>query len=65
MKNIFLAIFSGVLLSLSWPTYGFAGLLFVAFIPLLVAVNNIYNAKVKRDGLKVFGLAYISFVIWN
>ena len=65
MKNIFLAIFSGVLLSLSWPTYGFAGLLFIAFIPLLVAINNIYNSKVKRDGLKVFGLAYISFVIWN
>lgn len=65
MKNIYLAISSGILLSLSWPTYGFAGLLFVAFIPLLIAINNIYVSKVKRDGLKVFGLSYLSFVIWN
>jgi apolipoprotein N-acyltransferase len=65
MKNIFLAILSGLLLAFSWPTYGFAGLLFVALIPLLVAVDNIHKAKVKKDGLKVFGLAYTSFVIWN
>ncbi len=65
MKNIFLAIFSGILLALSWPTYGFAGLLFIAFIPLLVSINNIYKSKIKRDGLKVFGLSYLSFVIWN
>jgi|LGOV01.1.fsa_nt_gb apolipoprotein N-acyltransferase len=65
MKNIFLAILSGLLLALSWPTYGFAGLLFIAFIPLLVAINNIYEAKIKKDGIKVFGLSYLSFVIWN
>lgn len=65
MKNIFLAILTGVLLSISWPTYGFAGFLFVALVPLLVAINNIHKAKVKRDGLKVFGLAYLSFVIFN
>ena len=65
MKNIFLAILSGLLLAFSWPTYGFAGFLFFAFIPLLVAINNIYNAKIKKDGIKVFGLAYISFVIWT
>ena len=65
MKNIFLAIFSGILLALSWPTYGFAGFLFIAFVPLLVAINNIYKSDTKRDGLKVFGLSYLSFVIWN
>ena len=68
MKNTLLALLSGVLLSLSWPTYGFAGLLFVAFIPILIVVENIYdnkNNKSKRQGLKVFAYSYVSFVIWN
>ena len=65
MKNILLAILSGLLLAFSWPTYGFAGLLFIAFIPLLVAIENIFEDKKKRDGYKVFGLSYLTFVIWN
>lgn len=65
IKNILLAIASGLLLSFSWPTNGFVGLLFIAFIPLLIAIKNIDEANGKRQGLKVYALSYLSFVIWN
>ncbi|MCH8534537.1 MAG: apolipoprotein N-acyltransferase [Flavobacteriaceae bacterium] len=65
MKKILLALFSGLLLALSWPTYGFAGFIFFAFVPLFLVE---YFSKLeinKRRGIKVFGLAYLSFFLWN
>ena len=65
MKYILLALGSGLLLALGWPTYGFPLLLFVAFVPLLVAEQQLRNGQSKYKGLTVFGLAYLSFFIWN
>lgn len=65
MKNLLLSIASGLLLWLAWPTYGFAGLLFIAFVPLLLAERNIRLGSSKKPGRKVWLLAYLSFVIWN
>ena len=65
MKYILLALASGLLLALGWPTYGFPLLLFVAFVPLLVAEQQLRNRQSKYKGLTVFGLAYLSFFIWN
>ncbi|WP_340074255.1 apolipoprotein N-acyltransferase [Leptobacterium sp. I13] len=67
MKNTYLlAIFSGILLALGWPTYGFPIVLFIAFVPLLIAEKKIrLNKKIKRRGLKVFATGYLSFVVWN
>lgn len=64
MKNLFLAIASGILLALSWPTYGFSFLIFTAFVPLLIAEENLRqnHQKTKR---KVFAVSYLSFLIWN
>lgn len=64
MKNILLAIISGLLFWMSWPTGGYAWLLFIAFIPLLLAIENICKKKVK-SGVKVFVLSFITFAIWN
>ncbi len=63
MKNIILAIFSGLLLSISWPTYGFPLFLFVGFVPLLIAEHNYRQSN--HNNKKVFGLAFITFFIWN
>jgi len=63
MKNVVLAILSGLLLAVSWPTYGFPLFLFFAFIPILIAENNIRADKFSKT--KVFGLAYLTFFIWN
>jgi apolipoprotein N-acyltransferase len=65
MKNIFLALISGILLALAWPVYGFPGLLFFAFVPLLLAEHKLRLSKKKRLGWRVLGLAYLSFFIWN
>ncbi|WP_047547835.1 apolipoprotein N-acyltransferase [Psychroserpens sp. Hel_I_66] len=65
MKKILLALSSGIILALAWPTYGFPLLLFFAFVPLLLAERQLRLSQVKRKGLKVFGLAYLSFFIWN
>ncbi len=63
MKNVVLAILSGLLLAVSWPTYGFPLFLFFAFIPILIAEKNIRADKFSKT--KVFGLAYLTFFIWN
>ena len=58
-----LAIFSGLLLSAAWPTYGFPLLLFIAFVPLLIAEKKLRESKAST--FKVGTVAYLSFVIWN
>ncbi len=56
-----LAILSGLLLIAAWPTYGFAPLLFIAFIPLLILESNIE----PNNTTKVFKYSYLTFFIWN
>ncbi len=63
MRNIVLSVISGLLLAVSWPTYGFPLFLFFGFVPLLLAENNIRKNKYSKS--QVFGLAYLTFFIWN
>jgi apolipoprotein N-acyltransferase len=65
LKTTLLAIISGLLLAISWPTYGFSFFSFIGFVPLLIAEFNIRTKSPKKTKLKVFGLAYLSFLIWN
>ena len=65
MKNLFCAVLSGILLSVSWPTYGIPFFIFVAFIPLLFVEENISQSDIKRKGWAVFGCSYLTFIIWN
>ncbi|MCP9198290.1 apolipoprotein N-acyltransferase [Gramella sp. GC03-9] len=65
MRNFLYALLSGILLAVAWPTYGFPLFIFFAFVPLLLAEFNIRNHSEKRVKWKVFGLAYLSFFLWN
>ncbi len=65
MKNLLLALSSGLLLAAGWPTYGFPLFLFFGFVPLLLATHQLRISNFKRRGWKVFGLAYITFFIFN
>jgi apolipoprotein N-acyltransferase len=65
VKRLLLALASGFLFALAWPTYGFPLLLFFAFVPLLLAEYDLRQSESKHKGFKVFGLAYLSFFIWN
>ena len=65
MKNLSFALLSGFLLALGWPTYGFPLILFFAFVPLLLAEFDLRTQQAKHLKLKIFGLSYLSFFIWN
>ncbi len=64
MKNVLLVILSGILFSVSWTTYGFPIFIFVAFVPLLFVEQNI-RITYKNTKWRVFGYAYLTFLIWN
>lgn len=64
-KNTFLsATLTGLLLAASWPTYGFPLIIFIAFIPLLMAEQNIRVSGTQKK-LRVWANAYWAFLIWN
>ncbi|MCM4154675.1 apolipoprotein N-acyltransferase [Gramella sp. AN32] len=65
MKNFLFAVLSGILLTISWPTFGFPLFIFFSFVPLLYVEFSIRNYSIKWRKLKVFGTAYVSFFIWN
>jgi len=65
-KNILLAILSGLLLWIAWPPTPYTTiLLFVAFVPALVAMENIITTAGERKGRKIFRITFIGFVVWN
>ncbi|MFA7445360.1 MAG: apolipoprotein N-acyltransferase [Flavobacteriaceae bacterium] len=64
MKYFLLALLSGILFSISWPTYGFPIFIFGAFIPILFVEQNI-RTTFKNTKARVFGYAFLTFLIWN
>jgi apolipoprotein N-acyltransferase len=64
-KNYLLALLSGLIFAMAWPTYGFSLLIFIAFVPLLIAENRIRNAANKRHNLQTFSTSYVAFLVWN
>ena len=66
MKYVILSLFSALLLSISWPTYGIPFFIFFALVPLLMMEHEISKfSKIKNKGSLIFGLSYLCFVIWN
>ena len=64
-KNLLLSVLGGLLLGLSWPTYGFSFLVFFALIPFFYLVEEINADQQKKKGLRLFGTSYVGFLIWN
>jgi apolipoprotein N-acyltransferase len=60
-NHLLYSILSGILLGLSWPTYGFTILIFISFVPLLFLEHLIR----KENLMKIFLFSYLSFFIWN
>ena len=65
MKNLLLALLSGLLFAISWPTYGFPLFLFLAFVPLLHIEKEIREQNSKQSNLRVLSYSYLSFLIFN
>ena len=60
-NHFFLSIFSGLMLGISWPTYGLYFFIFFAFIPLISLVDN-YR---KQNNLTLTIFSFITFFTWN
>lgn len=66
MRYLLPALMSGVLLSISWPTYGIPFFIFIALVPLLATEHHLAKfSKIKNKGWAIFGWSYLSFFIWN
>jgi len=60
-----LSLLSGLLLSFSWFPVGYAAIVFVAFVPLLVVENQIFQNPSKYKTLTLFLCSYLTFFTWN
>lgn len=60
-----LSVLTGLLLSLAWPAGGFAGLLFIALVPLLFIEQHYYENRKEYGRFSVYRWAFVSFLIWN
>ncbi len=65
-KNYLLALLSAFILWLAWPPIPYSSLLLlVGFVPLLVAVEHVIRDAYTKKGQKIFGLAFLTGVVWN
>lgn len=65
-KNIYLSIFSGLLLWLAWPPTPYTTFfLFIVLVPMLLVMENIINSDIQKKGKKIFNTTFIGFFIWN
>lgn len=60
-----LSLLSGVLLSIAWPSNGFPFLLFIGWVPLLIAEQKFQEHRSSFSKTKRFFVFYCCFVVWN
>ncbi|MEY3677876.1 MAG: hypothetical protein RI924_17 [Bacteroidota bacterium] len=65
-KHYALALLTAFLLWLAWPPIPYTGpVLWVALVPLLFAIDHLFEADLKKKGRKIFALSFLTFSIWN
>ncbi len=65
-NNYTLGLATAFIAWLAWPPMPYTSiLLLIAFIPLLLATENILSSDLKKKGKKVFLLSLFTFAVWN
>jgi len=62
---LLISLIGGILLSLAWPERGFAGLLFIGMVPLLLIEEIISESRPQFGRFSVLFYTYPAFFIWN
>lgn len=62
---LLLSVVSGLILSAGWPANGFAPLLFLGFVPLLLIENHFRENRAENSPFSIFWYIFPAFVIWN
>ncbi|WP_166336052.1 apolipoprotein N-acyltransferase [Sphingobacterium chungjuense] len=67
MRNKYLlALLSAFLLWFAWPPIPYTSpLLFLGFVPLLIAIEQVIRGDFAQKGRKVFLLSFVTGVAWN
>jgi len=65
IKKLLLALFTAILLWIAWPAAGFAPLLFVALVPLLLLEDTVYKQKNSGAKSRLFAYSYFCFFFFN
>jgi apolipoprotein N-acyltransferase len=60
-----LSVVSGLLLSFGWPANGFAPLLFIGFVPLLLIENHFWEYRAENSRFSLTWYIFPAFLIWN
>lgn len=65
-KNYLLALLSAIILWLGWPPVPYSSpLLFVGFVPLLIAIERVIRGNYTNKGKKIFWLSFLTGFVWN
>ncbi|MDQ3048280.1 MAG: apolipoprotein N-acyltransferase [Bacteroidota bacterium] len=60
-----LSVMSGLLLGFSWFPNSFLPLIFIAFVPLLMAEQEVFSNPYKHRSITLFVCSYLTFFLWN
>ncbi|HTB07454.1 MAG TPA: apolipoprotein N-acyltransferase [Bacteroidia bacterium] len=65
-KQLYLfSLLSGIMLWAGWPASGFPFILLIAFIPLLIIEEQLYQQKESVRSFAFFKHAFITALLWN
>lgn len=65
-RHIWLALFSAFLLWFAWPPIPYTSpFLLIAFLPLMIALQEIEESDIKKKGRTIFLTAGLCFLLWN
>lgn len=65
-RQIWLALFSAFLLWLAWPPIPFTSpVLLIAFLPLMIALQEIEESNHQKKGYRIFLISGLTFLVWN
>ena len=65
LKRLSYSVLSGLLLGIAWADWSPALLIIVAFVPLLLLENELYEERNTNHSILAFYYSFLAFFLWN